>query len=55
MVVLLPILVAVIGVLVWALSSNDKVKEMGRIAFFCGLLAFLLLDGGGQVISILGR
>ena len=38
----LSLLVAVIGVLVYALSNNGKVAEMGRIAYFAGLLAFLL-------------
>ena len=54
MIVLLPVLVAVVGVLCYALATNPKVAEMGRIAFFCGLLAFLLA-GGEQVISLLGR
>lgn len=51
MVVLLPLLVAVIGVLVYALASNPKVVELGRIAYFSGLLAFLLA-GGEQVVSL---
>lgn len=54
MVVLLPLLVAVVGVLMYALATNPKVAEMGRIAFFAGLLAFLLL-GGDQVITLLSR
>lgn len=53
MIVFLPLLVAVIGVLMYALATNPKVAEMGRIAFFCGLPAFLLA-GPGQVISLLG-
>lgn len=36
------LLVAVIGVLVYALAANAKTQEMGRIAYFAGLLAFLL-------------
>lgn len=54
MIVLLPLLVAVVGVLMYALATNPKVAEMGRIAFFAGLLAFLLM-GGDQVISLLNR
>jgi hypothetical protein len=54
MIVLLPLLVAVVGVLMYALATNPKVAEMGRIAFFAGLLAFLLI-GGDQVISLLNR
>ena len=54
MVVFLPLLVVVIGVLVYALASNPKVVEMGRIAYFCDLLAFLLA-GGEQVVSLFNR
>ena len=32
-----PALLAVVGVLTYALSTNGKVSELGRIAFFCGL------------------
>jgi Na+/phosphate symporter len=38
----IPLLAAIIGVLLYALSSNDKIREMGRIAFFCGLLVTLM-------------
>ena len=34
-----PILVALIGVLLWFISANGKVQEAGRIMFFCGLLS----------------
>lgn len=54
MIVLLPLLVAVVGVLMYALATNPKVQEMGRIAFFCGLLVFLLA-GGEQVITLFNR
>jgi Na+/phosphate symporter len=42
MIVLLSLLVCVIGCLVYALAANPKLQELGRIAFFAGLLAFLL-------------
>jgi Na+/phosphate symporter len=42
MIVLLPLLVALIGLVAYAISTNPKVSELGRISFFCGLLAFLL-------------
>ena len=42
MVVFLSLLICVIGLLVYALATNGKVVEMGRIAFAFGLLAFLL-------------
>ena len=38
----LSLLVALAGVLAYALSANPKVQEIGRISFFAGLLAFLL-------------
>lgn len=39
--VLLSLLVCVLGLLVYALSSNPKVAELGRISYFAGLLVFL--------------
>lgn len=36
--ILVPLAIAVAGLLFWALSTNTKVAEAGRIAFFCGLL-----------------
>jgi hypothetical protein len=37
-----PALVALAGALVYALSANGKVSEMGRIAFAFGLLVLLM-------------
>lgn len=34
---LIPFVLLTVGALVYALSNNAKVCEMGRIAFFCGL------------------
>jgi hypothetical protein len=42
MIVYLPLLIAIVGLLVYALSNNAKVAEIGRISYFAGLLAFLL-------------
>jgi Na+/phosphate symporter len=42
MIIYLSLLIALAGVLMYALSNNAKLIEIGRIAFFCGLLAFLL-------------
>lgn len=42
MVIWLSLLVAVLGAFVYALSSNAKLAELGRISFAMGLLAFLL-------------
>jgi Na+/phosphate symporter len=35
---LVPVLVMVVGALVYGLSANPKVQEMGRLAFGAGLL-----------------
>jgi len=41
MTVLLPLLVAVVGLVVYALSTNPKAAEVGRLAFATGLLVTL--------------
>jgi len=41
MTIYVSLLVALAGILVYALA-NGKVSEAGRIAYFAGLLAFLL-------------
>jgi hypothetical protein len=53
MIVVLPLLIAVIGLLMYVLASNPKVVEIGRIMFWTGLLAFLLGGGVGTVIHAL--
>jgi SpoU rRNA methylase family enzyme len=42
----IPLLVAILGVLVYALSSNAKVVELGRIAYAFGLLVTLVQCAG---------
>ena len=42
MIIYLPLLVALLGVLAYALSANPKVQEIGRLSYWVGLLAFLL-------------
>ena len=42
MIVYLSLLVCVVGVLMYALCVNPKLQEIGRLAYGCGLLAFLL-------------
>jgi Na+/phosphate symporter len=44
-------LVCIVGLLMYALSANGKVQEIGRIMFFAGLLAFLL--GAPHIASAL--
>ena len=52
MIIVMPLLVAVIGLLMYALCSNPKLQEIGRIMFFCGTLAFLLV-GAQNVVTLL--
>lgn len=52
MTALLSIIVLLIGLVVYAISSNPKAQELGRISFAMGLLA-ALLQLGGQAISLL--
>lgn len=40
--VFLSLLVAIIGVLIFALSTHPKWSEIGHVMFWTGLLAFLL-------------
>ena len=42
MIIALPILVSVIGLLVYVLAQAPKPSEIGRLMFWVGLLAFLL-------------
>jgi hypothetical protein len=51
MTIVLTLLVAVIGLLMYALCSNPKLVEVGRIMFWTGLLAFLLGGGFGHAIQ----
>ncbi len=37
----LPLLVCIIGLLTYALASNGKVQEIGRLSFAVGLLVTL--------------
>ena len=43
------LLVAIIGILMYALCVNPKLQEIGRMSFFCGLLVFLLKVGPDTV------
>lgn len=54
MVILVPFLIAIVGLIIYLMATNSKVSEAGRITFFCGLLATLLRTGPAA-ISILGN
>lgn len=50
MTVTLDLLVMVIGLLMYALATNGKLSEIGRIMFAFGLLALLL--GADRVVAL---
>lgn len=55
MVVLLPLAVAIIGAVLYLLFNKPesvKAAELARLAYFAGLLVFLL-QGAGQVVDFL--
>jgi hypothetical protein len=43
MIIVLPLLIALVGVLMFALSANPKLVQIGDRMFFAGILAFLLM------------
>ena len=49
MVILVTLLVALVGLLMFALCTNPKLIEIGKISYFCGLLATLLRFTSGTV------
>lgn len=53
MVIYLDLLVALVGVLAYALASNPKVQMIGLIGYAAGLLAFLIEVAGARVLPIL--
>ena len=52
MTIYVSLMVALVGILMYALSTNPKLGEIGRILFFAGTLVFLL-QGVPQVVSAL--
>jgi hypothetical protein len=49
MILVLPLLICLVGLLMYALSANPKLAEIGRMMFWVGLLAFLLAAPSGMV------
>lgn len=39
---LLPLILAIVGLLIYALAANAKTAEIGRIMFLCGLFVLTL-------------
>jgi len=54
MTIYLSLLVALAGALVYGFSANEKLQQIGKIAFFSGLLAFLIRFGPDAVKVIQG-
>lgn len=52
MLVYLSLLIAIVGLVVYAISVNPKGAEIGRITYFAGLLAFLL-TGAEHLVNVL--
>jgi hypothetical protein len=51
MIIYLPLLICIIGLLMYILAEKPKVQEVGRIMFWTGLLAFMLGGGPGHAIQ----
>ncbi len=48
------LLVCIVGLLMYALATNPKVSEIGRIMFAFGLLAFLLTGAPALMQPLIG-
>lgn len=56
MLILLSVLVALVGVLMYALSGNPKLVEIGKIMFAVGLFVFLECTcRGNSLLGIMPR
>jgi hypothetical protein len=58
MIIYLSLLIALVGVVMYLICNgpspnSPKLAEIGRIMFFCGLLAFLLMIASGHPITVL--
>ena len=49
MIAYLALLIALAGLLLYVLAANAKLVEVGRILFFCGMLATALALSGKTV------
>jgi len=54
MIILITLLVALIGLLMYTYSANPKLQEVGRILFFNGTLV-TLLEVGPATVSLFHR
>jgi hypothetical protein len=49
LVILLPLLVSLVGAIVYFVSANAKFAELGRLAFVAGLLVAMFALSGKQI------
>lgn len=49
-VLILPLLIAVVGLLIYVLASNPKISEIGRILLFVATLAILMRMAAGVTL-----
>lgn len=52
MTIVIPFLICIIGILIYALASNGKVAELGRIAYGVGLF-WILAEVAGHTLNVL--
>lgn len=50
----IPVLMIVLGALVYALSANPKLVELGRLCAFAGLIG-VAVASAGRLLTVLGR
>jgi Na+/phosphate symporter len=55
MLIWLSLLVAVVGLLLYFMATRAEVKEVGRLMFACGLLAWLLKVSEPMVSILAGK
>jgi hypothetical protein len=49
LIAIVPLVVCVVGLLIWALSQNAVLKDVGRIMFTAGLFVSLLVLGSARI------
>lgn len=54
MIAYIPLLFAVVGVLMYALATNPKIQEIGRIMFACGWLVTMFVLSGHTLRILAG-
>jgi Na+/phosphate symporter len=47
--IVVPLLVLVVGLVLWLATSNPKLQEIGKIAFFVGLLWLVYMFSQKQI------